>query len=478
MKQSRFIVIGIDDSKEPEFGREILAAICGATVFSGGKRHHALVERFLPQGAQWIDITVPLDDVFEKYANVAAAEQVVVNDGRGDVFTTVPGAVATPIIVFASGDPLFFGFAVTLQKRLPHAFIKVYPTFNSLQTLAHKVVLPYDTMRIVSLTGRPWHEFDRALIERADQIGILTDGIHTPAAIALRALDYGYSTYRMFVGECLGGAEEKVGGYWLHEVLKREFASPNCVIMQQICDDMRKGCVAERDDMAEGVSDATVDVATVIRVAADDEFIAGGCGMDDRIAGGRLFGIPDELFMPLNGRVKMITKMPVRLLSLSMLHLYECKSLWDIGFCTGSVSIEAKMQFPHLRIASFEIRGEGLELMQVNSRRFGTPGIDVFIGDFMALELAQIIDSRSENGPILPPDAVFIGGHGGKLVEIVSKIHPMLAVGGRVVFNSVSSQSRNLFMQAIAQTGMEFINSTSITIERYHTIEVMSAQKI
>ena len=27
--------------------------------------------------------------------------------------------------------------------------------------------MPYDDMRTVSLTGRPWHEFDRALIERA-----------------------------------------------------------------------------------------------------------------------------------------------------------------------------------------------------------------------------------------------------------------------------------------------------------------------
>ena len=35
--------------------------------------------------------------------------------------------------------------------------------------------MPYHDMRIVSLTGRPWHEFDRALIESASKIGVLTD---------------------------------------------------------------------------------------------------------------------------------------------------------------------------------------------------------------------------------------------------------------------------------------------------------------
>lgn len=71
------------------------------------------------------------------------------------------------IIVFASGDPLFFGFANTIKRKLPGADILLYPAFNSLQTLAHRLVMPYDDMRTVSLTGRPWQEFDRALIERA-----------------------------------------------------------------------------------------------------------------------------------------------------------------------------------------------------------------------------------------------------------------------------------------------------------------------
>ena len=75
-------------------------------VFSGGKRHHEIVASLLPADAQWIDITTPLDAVFEKY-------QSIVSD----------------IIVFASGDPLFFGFANTIRKKMPEAEITLYPTF-------------------------------------------------------------------------------------------------------------------------------------------------------------------------------------------------------------------------------------------------------------------------------------------------------------------------------------------------------------
>ena len=88
-------------------------------------------------------------------------------------------------------------------------------------------------------------------------------------------------------------------------------------------------------------------------------------------------------FHLLNGRNRMITKMPVRLLTLSMLTLREKKSFWDIGFCTGSVSIEAKLQFPELKVTAFEQRPEGKELMARNSRKFGTPGITTVMGDFL-----------------------------------------------------------------------------------------------
>lgn len=92
--------------------------------------------------------------------------------------------------------------------------------------------MPYDDMRTVSLTGRPWNEFDRALIERAPKIGILTDREHTPATIAARMLEYGYDRYTMYVGEHLGNPEkERIRHMTLQEATQGGFEHPNNLLL-------------------------------------------------------------------------------------------------------------------------------------------------------------------------------------------------------------------------------------------------------
>ena len=396
MCKQHFIVIGMTDDREVWFPPEIRAAIAAGRVFSGGRRHHEIVAPLLPEGAVWIDITVPLEAVFAQYA------------GHPEV------------VVFASGDPLFFGFANTLRRELPEAEITVYPSFNSLQLLAHRMQLPYADMRTVSLTGRPWDGFDEAVIRGDRLIGALTDRHKTPAAVAQRMLDYGYNNYRMTVGECLGNREtERVRSFAsLDEAAAAVYAFPNCLILEQ----------------------------TRPRPHP--------------------FGLPEHDFALLDGRVNMITKMPIRLLTLSQLDLARRKSFWDIGFCTGSVSIEARLQFPHLQVTSFEIREEGRVLMEQNARKFGAPGIHALIGDFLEADLSA-----------LPaPDAVFIGGHGGKLVEMLRRIDEVLLPGGVIVFNAVSEQSQALFREGVAAIGRQITGQMHVAINQFNPIEILRAE--
>ena len=63
----QFTVIGINDHPNPVFPSEVEQLIATSTVFSGGSRHHEIMAERLPHGAQWIDITVPLADVFRQY---------------------------------------------------------------------------------------------------------------------------------------------------------------------------------------------------------------------------------------------------------------------------------------------------------------------------------------------------------------------------------------------------------------------------
>ena len=66
----RFVVIGISDHPEPWFPPEVMEIIKQGKVFSGGKRHHEIVAPLLPEGSEWIDITVPLDAVFKRYESL------------------------------------------------------------------------------------------------------------------------------------------------------------------------------------------------------------------------------------------------------------------------------------------------------------------------------------------------------------------------------------------------------------------------
>ena len=415
----KFIVIGITDNPNPWFPPEVIEIIRQGRVFSGGKRHHEIVASLLPADAQWIDITVPLDDVFAQYISLRSTFRSLCTFR----------SKTSDIIVFASGDPLFFGFANTIKRKMPEAEIVVYPTFNSLQMLAHRLVMPYHDMRVVSLTGRPWPEFDRALIERAEKIGVLTDKEHTPAAIAQRMLDYGYTDYTMYVGEHLGNPElEKVTTLSLEEATQRNFAMPNCVIL-----------------------DAVSHQTSAIRPP---------------------FGIPDSKFTLLDGREKMITKMPIRLLTLQALDLPEKKVFWDIGFCTGSVSIEARQQFPHLRIEAFEIRPECEAIIHENARRFGAPGINVHMGDFLKMDIS-----------LLPrPDALFIGGHGGKLKEIMEKVLTVMADDGIIVFNSVVApkvltDSQKLWDEACEELGLKQDTPLHIQLNDNHPITILKCSR-
>ena len=180
----------------------------------------------------------------------------------------------------------------------------------------------------------------------------------------------------------------------------------------------------------------------------------------------RPFGIPETEFHLLDGRVNMITKAPIRLLTLSMLDLHNKQSFWDIGFCTGSVSIEAKLQFPHLQLNSFEQREEGQELMVENSRKFGTPDISIHIGDFLQTDISELPQ----------PDAVFIGGHGGKLKEILKKVKQVIRPNGVIVFNAVSEKSRELFLEGINEIDFSITKQLHVAIDSFNPIDIMKAE--
>ena len=106
--------------------------------------------------------------------------------------------------------------------------------------------------------------------------------------------------------------------------------------------------------------------------------------------------------------------------------------------------------------------------MELNAARFGTPGIITRIGDFLQAKLDD-----------LPaPDAVFIGGHGGHMDQIVRKVSEHLLPDGIIVFNSVSKQSQELFAETVKQHGFTLVSTQHVAIDDHNPILIMKAQKI
>lgn len=396
----RITVIGLTDNPEPKLTQEAMQAVKKHRVFAGGKRHRRIVARMLPEGSRWITIKPPIENVLKALRDEPA-----------------------PVLAFTSGDPLFYGFGTTLQKAFPDAVYTYYPSFHSLQLLAHRCRQPYQSMRYASLTGRGWSELDCALIEGGKLIGVLTDRQKNPAAVARRVLEFGFSGYSLIVGEALGGAEEQVSEYTLEDACRRRFHELNCVILRAFRSHMRH------------------------------------------------FGIPDEKFEGLQGRPNMITKMPVRMVTLARLDLVNARNFWDVGFCTGSVSIEARLRFPRIEITAFEKRNECSAFLERNSRKWGAPGIRMVMGDFFLQNHTEYTGAQGQ------VDAVFIGGHGGRLEEMLACIDPFLSDGGRIVINAVQRESLEQFHECAGRYNYRLFDDMEVAVDKHNPITVAAAEK-
>ncbi|ACF14668.1 precorrin-6y C5,15-methyltransferase (decarboxylating), CbiE subunit [Chloroherpeton thalassium ATCC 35110] len=396
----KFVLVGLSDNPAPQFSEEVQEAIGAHRVFAGGVRHKLIVDACLPGGYEWVNIKAPLSET------LSALERA-----------------AESVLVFTSGDPLFYGFGATLQRAFPDAAFQYFPTFNSLQLLAQRLGKPYQQMANTSVTGRSWAELDAALIRGEALIGVLTDKRKTPARIAERLLDYRFTEYEMTVGEALGGADERIRTFALKDVLRENFNELNSVILQKT---------------------------------------------DDAPS---YFGIPEDAFRGLPGRPNMITKMPFRLATLSQLELKSARTFWDIGFCTGSIAIEARLLFPHLQITAFEKRPECEEIFEENSRRFRAPGVQLVMQDFFDVEIKSLFAQSTKL------DAAFIGGHGGRIEEMLSRLNPLLASGGRVAINAVKQASADDFKAAVRNMGFLLNEPILLTLGNHNPITILSARK-
>jgi precorrin-6Y C5,15-methyltransferase (decarboxylating) len=117
--------------------------------------------------------------------------------------------------------------------------------------------------------------------------------------------------------------------------------------------------------------------------------------------------------------------------------------VWDIGTCTGSVAIEASLIARDGQVFAIEKNAGDLENCKQNMSRFRT--------DF------TLVHGKAPQGlDVWPrPDAVFIGGTGGELRELLQLCCGRLNEQGRIVLNAATIETLYEAMQALREEGME-----------------------
>ena len=166
----------------------------------------------------------------------------------------------------------------------------------------------------------------------------------------------------------------------------------------------------------------------------------------------RPWGLTDDAFAqrrPLRGQ---ITKREVRAISLYSLGLRPGSIVWDIGAGTGSMSVEAAVLAHRGTVYAVEQDAAGLELLQRNIAAYSPGNVQLIPGAAPEV-LADLRD----------PDAVFIGGSGSRLPDILDTAAQRLNPGGRIVVNLAAlertDQTRRRFKESGFQVDVTMVNA-------------------
>jgi precorrin-6Y C5,15-methyltransferase (decarboxylating) len=151
------------------------------------------------------------------------------------------------------------------------------------------------------------------------------------------------------------------------------------------------------------------------------------------------FGLADAAFHQRQPDKGLITKQEVRAVSLARLQLRADSRLWDIGAGSGSVGLEAARLCPQGHVWAIEKNDGDVAIARQNVAAFGVSNHTLVHG-----KAPEGLDQWAD------PDAVFIGGSGGELAELITLCLRRLRPGGWLVMNFVTLENLATATQALA----------------------------
>lgn len=395
------------------------------------------------------DVVIAATRVLQLFsATTSSAECKDLTGNLGKVPEWVSSALVEQqrVVVLATGDPLCHGIGSFLSKKIAADQLQIIPNVSAIQLAFASLGMAWQDAKICSVHHKDageWqigsgaeHGFYALLqaINQHDKLAILTSPENSPARIArMLVMENMADLFTMVVAENLLCVDEKVfQGLSVAELAEQGFTGNDVVILTRH--------QAKKPEL--------------------------------------LFGYADEAFKQRKPDKGLITKREVRAVSLARMQLTATSIVWDIGAGSGSVGIEAaKLCYQgHVyavekNVADFAIAGE-------NAANF-------------ALHNYTLIENKAPSGmeDWPAPNAVFVGGSGGELAELIRLCLEKLQTNGWLVMNFVTLENLSTALEALKQsaavwdiTQMQASRSQAILhmnrMRAENPVWVVSAQKV
>ena len=329
------------------------------------------------------------------------------------------------ITVLFSGDTGFYSGCRKLYMALQEAVatgalnaeVRILPGISSVVTLAARVGESYEDAAILSMHGKKLNRLS-ATVENHEKVFLLTSGSEDIRKIGRLLAEAGMTDCEVIVGYQMSYPEESI----------RILTPGQC---EKITEEGLYTCLIRNPHwQPERLTHGRADIC-FLRDASENE--------------GKLRRTP-------------MTKEEVREVSICKLHLTQNAVVYDIGSGTGSVAIEIAGVPGRVQVYAIERKPEAVELLRKNSAQFHMDNI-------------QIIEAPAPEGlEELPvPTHAFIGGSGGKLMDILQVLYrknPHM----RIVINAIS-------METIAEL-KEVLDTFPVEEEEILQMQVSRVKKI
>lgn len=312
------------------------------------------------------------------------------------------------VAVLMSGDIGFYSGAKSLISELDDCDVKCICGIGSLQYLCAKLLTSWDDAKVISLHGR--EENLCAAVMTNNKTFVLTGGNHTIATICSELCRYDLSDVLVSVGENLSYENERI---------------------------VTAKAAALSDTHFDNLSVMLIINPTPLKKEYD------------------VPGLPDDAF--LRAEVPM-TKSEIRSVSISKLRLKQTDVVYDIGAGTGSVSVEAALVCTKGTVFAIEKNKQAIDLIQRNSKKFGTKNMRVIVG--LAPEALSDL-------PI--PHKAFIGGSSGNMLEIIGallKKNPHI----RIVVNAIALETLSETLRVFEQYQLKDVDIIQLNVSKAKSV--------